>query len=72
MSIKIIAGYNDPEWDAYSDMFYAHFNPDDWDYIIEGTDRYGVENIAERLRLYGCDYVIKQIGDKWVAVTYHA
>jgi hypothetical protein len=70
MSIKIISSYEDPEWEAYEKMFYDNFNPDDWDYIIEGSDKYGVTDIAEKL--YVCDFEIKQIGDKWVAVTYHA
>jgi len=70
MSIKIISSYEDPEWEAYEKMFYDNFSPDDWDYIIEGSDKCGVTDIAEKL--YVCDFEIKQIGDKWVAVTYHA
>lgn len=70
MSIKIIAGYNDRDWENYENVFYENFNPDDWDYIIEGRDSFEVEHMAIKLQV--CDYEIKQIGDKWMAVTYHA
>lgn len=70
MSIKIIAGYNDSEWDQYEKVFYENFLPDDWDYIIEGDHADEVRHMA--MRLYVCDYTVKQIGDKWMAVTYHA
>jgi hypothetical protein len=70
MAIKIIAGYNDSEWDQYENVFYENFNPDDWDYIIEGDNESEVVMIAEKL--YVCDFKTKKIGDKWIAVTYHA
>lgn len=70
MSIKIICGYNDAEWDSVSDMFYENFNPDDWDYIIIGKDKQQVEDMAYKLQV--CDYEIKEVGLMWVAVTYHS
>lgn len=79
MSIKIICGYNDAEWDSVSDMFYENFNPDDWDYIIIGEDQHQVEDMAYRLQVCGCEVKsIKMVDpmtnwtvDQWVAVTYH-
>lgn len=70
MAMKVIDGYNDPEWDAYKDLFYANFNPDDWDYLIEGDSEFNVDYLASKL--YVCDYEVKKIGDKFYAVTYHA
>jgi hypothetical protein len=69
MAVKIIVGWDDPEFDTYKDMFY-NFTPDDWDYMIIGDKEHEVEWIAEKL--YVCDFQIKQIGDRWVAVTYHS
>jgi hypothetical protein len=69
MSIILIEGYEDPEFSKYEDMFW-NFTSDDWDYMIIGDKEYEVEHIAEKL--YVCDYQIKQIGDRWVAVTYHS
>lgn len=70
MAMKIISGYKDSEWSAYEKLFYDNFNPDDWDYIIEGDNEYDVDYMASKL--YVCDYTVKQINDKWYAVTYHA
>ena len=70
MAVKIIAGYSDSEWEAHKDMFYANFNPDDWDYIIIGDDEWCVNYLASKLYIY--NFEIKQIGEQWVAVTYHA
>ena len=70
MAMKIICGYNDPEWEAYSNLFYENFNPDDWDYIIEGDNEFDVVMIAEKL--YVCDFDTQKIGAKFYAVTYHA
>jgi len=70
MAMKVISGYNDSEWEAHKDMFYANFNPDDWDYMIIGDGQWDVDYLASKL--YVCDYEVKEIGDKWVAVTYHA
>lgn len=70
MAVKIIAGYKDLEFDSYQDLFYANFDPDDWDYIIEGESELEVDSMA--MKLYVCDYQIKKIGDKFYAVTYHS
>ena len=80
MSIKIICGDNDAEWDSVRDMFYENFSPDDWDYIIIGEDRHQVEDMAYRLEV--CSFQIKEVKavdpmtnwtiDQWVAVTYHS
>lgn len=70
MAIKIICGYNDSEWAAHADMFYDNFTPDDWDYIIIGEQQGPVEDMAYKLQV--CDYTVKNIGDQWVAVTYHS
>ena len=72
MAIKIIAGYNDSEYDAYEKLFHDNFSPDDWDYIIiaDSDDAFEVENIASKLAV--CDYKAKKIGDKFYAVTYHS
>lgn len=69
MSIKIITGYSEPEWQDVKDMFYTNFTPDDWDYIIIGDSEYDVQLLAEKLQV--CDYKIKLINNQWVAVTYH-
>ena len=69
MSVKVIIGYNDPDYPIYQNYISA-FNPDDWDYIIVGDNKNEVENIAEKL--YVCDYQIKQFIDRWIAVTYHS
>lgn len=70
MAIKIVCGYNDEEWDSVKDMFYKNFNPDDWDYIIIGSDEYQVKDMAYKLQV--CDFEAKEIGLMWVAVTYHS
>lgn len=70
MAMKIIDGYDDPEWESYKDLFYENFNPDDWDYIIEGNDEFSVDALASKLMV--CDYDVKKIGDKFYAVTYHS
>lgn len=70
MATKIIVGYNDSEYDAYMKLFHDNFNPDDWDFIIEGDNEFDVEYIASKLMLY--DYSTKKIGNKFYAVTYHS
>lgn len=69
MAIKIICGYDDPEFSVYDDIFW-NFTPDDWDYMIIGEKEYEVDAIASKL--YVCDYEIKYIKERWVAVTYHS
>lgn len=70
MSVQVVAGYNDTAFETVKDMFYSNFGPDDWDFIIVGAVRSEVENLAWRLEV--CDSQVKQIGDQWVAVTYHS
>jgi hypothetical protein len=70
MAIKIVCGYNDPEWDSVKDMFYDNFDPDDWDYIIIGSNKQQVEDMAYKLQV--CDYRVREINEQWVAVTYHS
>ena len=69
MTVKVVFGWNDPEFHIYENVFW-NFTPDDWDYMIIGENQYEVERIAERMQV--CDYQIKQIGDRWIAVTYHS
>ena len=69
MSVKIIT-YNDSEWQSYSDLFYNNFDPDDWDYLIIGDDKYTVELLAEKLYVF--NYDMKEIDGRWTAVTYHS
>ena len=69
MAVKIIVGWDDLEFDIYKDLFY-NFTPDDWDYMIIGYKEHEVEAIAEKL--FVCDYQIKQIDVRWVAVPYHS
>lgn len=69
MAIKIIVGYEDPEFPIYENIFW-NFTPDDWDYMIIGEKEWEVWMFAEKLQV--CDFQIKQISDRWVAVTYHA
>lgn len=70
MAIKIISGWNDPEFSVYENYFWS-FTPDDWDYMIIGANKTEVETIAEKL--FVCDYQIKELGkNNWVAVTYHS
>lgn len=70
MAIRICEGYTDPMFEEVRDQFYNHFTPDDWDYIIVGPTKWGVEMIAEKLMV--CDYQIEKIGNEWFAVTYHS
>lgn len=70
MTTYVIGGYSDKGFDLVEELFYSNFTADDWDYIIVGEEHHTVENIAKGLRV--CDYQIKQIEDKWMAVTYHA
>lgn len=70
MSVKIIAGYNDPEFDDHADKFYGNFCPDDWDYIVIGDEEYTVDCIAYKLAVM--DYEKKQIGEEYWAVCYHS
>ena len=69
MAVKIISGWDDPEFPIFENTFY-NFTPDDWDFMIIGTHEHEVERIANKLMV--CDYQMKQIGDRWVAVTYHS
>lgn len=69
MAVKVIAGYDDPEFNIYENYFWA-FTPDDWDYMIIGESKSEVENLAEKLKIF--DYTIKQFTDRWIAVTYHS
>jgi len=70
MSVLVVSGYRDSEFEEYKDLFYENFNPDDWDYIIIGEDENEVKNMAWGLEV--CDSEIKKIGSVWVAVTYHS
>ena len=69
MAVKSINGWSDPEFPIYENMFWS-FTPDDWDYMIIGDSEDEVKIFAEKL--YVCDFEAKQIGDRWVAVTYHS
>lgn len=69
MAVKVISGWNDPEFEIFENIFY-NFTPDDWDYMVIGDREFEVERIADKLHV--CDYEIKKIGDRWVAVTYHS
>jgi hypothetical protein len=70
MSVKIIIGYRDPNFEDVQQMFYDNFSPDDWDHIIIGDDGEQVEDLARRLAIF--ESVLKHIDGKWVAVTYHS
>ena len=69
MAVKVINGWNDPEFPIYENIFW-NFISDDWDYMIIGDRDWEVKLIAEKLQV--CDYQIKEIGNRWVAVTYHS
>ena len=69
-NVKVIQGTNDPEFILYEDAFYNNFNPDDWDYMIIGTDSDTVDQVAREL--FVCDYAIKLVNNTWMAVTYHS
>lgn len=76
MAIKVICGYKDDGYEDYKWLFdEGHFDPDDWDYIIDGglfyesDDFYNVEMIVSKLEYY--DSSIKEINGKIYAVTYH-
>lgn len=70
MAVKVITGYKDPEWNQYEKLFYDNFEPDDWDYMVIGDTADEVDSIAYRLEVF--DRKMKQIGDKFYAVTYHS
>lgn len=70
MAVQVVNGYKDSMWDVVKDMFYANFNPDDWDYIVMGYDEQEVREMAQKMTV--CDNDVKQIGVMWVAVTYHS
>lgn len=69
MAIKIVVGYDDPEFPIYENYFWS-FCPDDWDYMIIGDKHSDVADLAEKLMIF--DYTIKQFPDRWIAVTYHS
>lgn len=77
MALKVISSHNESDFRGdIANLFYNHFNPDDWDYLIIGEDMNEVEDLAYKLKVYS--YQMKQIvfsnyedGIKWVAVTYH-
>lgn len=70
MAVKIISGWNDPEFPIYENIFYS-FTPDDWDYMIIGEENENeVRELAVKLQVF--DFQIKMIGNRWVAVTYHS
>lgn len=77
MSVTVIDSNNDSDFEHVANMFYNHFSPNDWDYVIIGEDETEVRNLAEKL--YVCDYDLKLVvgsnhyeGIKWIAVTYHS
>lgn len=70
MSVIVISGHNDPEWEKYKDVFYGNFDPDDWDYMIIGYKSYEVTEIADKLKVY--DVAFRKVDDLWYAVTYHS
>lgn len=70
MSVKVITNGNDLDFSDVSGVFYNNFSPDDWDYMIVGTDRNEVDTIAYLLHVF--KYNMKHVDDVWVAVTYHS
>ncbi len=70
MSVKVIFYANEKDFEEVSSTFYDYFCPDDWDYIIIGNDENEVDGIAYLLHAF--DYKVKQIGEEWMAVTYHS
>jgi hypothetical protein len=75
MSVKIITSHNEEDFIGdIPNIFYNHFCPDDWDYMIIGEDRNEVDDLAYKLQV--CTYELENIlfedgSSKWVAVTYH-
>lgn len=69
MAVKIICGYDDPEFPIYENLFW-NFCPDDWDYMIIGDVEHQVADLGQNLAIF--EYQIKKIGSVWVAVTYHS
>lgn len=70
MSVKVIFYANEKDFEEVYSAFYNNFNPDDWDFIVIGEDKNEVDGIAYLLQ--GSGYDVKQIGDEWMAVTYHS
>jgi hypothetical protein len=71
MAVTVIMGPRDPAFKEVEDLFYANFDPDDWDHIILGDDGEQVEDLADRLGCHSFECVLKHIDGRWVAVTYH-
>lgn len=69
MSVKIIVGYNDEEWESISAVFYNNFNPDDWDYIIIGKSEKEVDDIS--YKFMDTYREVEEINGLFWAVTYH-
>ena len=69
MAIKIITGYNDPEFPIYEN-YLGSFDPDDWDYMIIGENEFEVTELANKLKVF--DSNIKKVGNNYIAVTYHS
>ena len=80
MSVTVINSSNEEDFEEIGNLFYNHFSPDDWDYVIMGEDKNEVEDLAYKLQIF--DYKIEPIPMKdpmtnwdivkWVAVTYHS
>ena len=70
MTVSVVQGYNDQGFEGVRELFYENFPPDDWDYIITGTDEHEVRSLASRLEV--CDSCVQLIAGQWVAVTYHS
>ena len=76
MSMKIICGCDDDDYEDYKWLFDdKHFDPDDWDYIVDGglfmeaDDFTKISYLVMKLESY--DSVVKEIGGRIYAVTYH-
>jgi hypothetical protein len=75
MSVKVITSHNEADFSGeIANLFYNHFDPDDWDYVLIGEDKNEVDDLAYKLQVY--DYKINPIPFddgvvRWVAVTYH-
>lgn len=69
-TVKVVDGRRDPEFNLYENDFYSNFTPDDWDYIIVGSNREIVEEHARQLAVL--DYEVAPIANAWMAVTYHS
>lgn len=72
MAVYVVDRHSDEAFNRISDLFYNHFCPDDWDFILYGPNPHEIESLASRLTRFNAEETKQVSADMWMTVVYHS